>query len=290
MTETLPYHLAADEDLVLSLRFLNRSRSEAERVAGDIQDRSEDDVSVRVNISENFFDEYVYGVYAAESHTKRFPQNWEADLSEDDLILADTVIDAFRGVSEEWDSRGRSLNWYKKPQPAEICGALERVQWGQQTPAVAGEIMSELLCKHPLPNANHRTAVAFVRTYLQSLTDHQTAEFPPAGNYEGEWFSWAEDYIYESKRLLLLKRKPGLLQYAKQCGADCVQRKGGVEIDLHAHDFTSPHDLSQMAKTAHINRCTQLATELIERSDHSQLRDQMDDGKQVFVSRLRGPI
>lgn len=283
MANVLPYH-QMENDLVLSLKYLNTERSEVQSIADEQHTTADRDVTVTTKIREYHFDNPLHAVYVAESHLRRLPENWEITLSHQDLILADAVLSSFRGVAEEWAEQGRPLNWYKQPQPNSIAEIFDKVEWQQQVPAVAGEIMSCLVRKHPLPNANHRTAVAFMRTYLQSMANDPDAEFPPAGTYDGEWFDWAKEYVYESKRLLLLRRKSGLLRFAKNQGVDIVRRKGGIEIDLSAHDFGG--DMVQMATTAHRNRCIQFARELISRSEYEQLLNEIDDGKAAFVDRL----
>jgi len=220
----------------------------------------------------------------AESHPHRLPENWESGLSESDIVLADALIVSFTGVMETWQENGNPLNWYKKPEPSQFGAAFERVEWRQTVPKVAGEIMSNLIWTHALPNANHRTAVAFIRTYLQSVANDTTGEIPSAGNYDGEWFDWAKEYIYESKRLLLLGRKRRLLKYAKAQGVETVTRKGGVEVNLTAHEFN--RETKHKAKTGHRNRCISFSQDLIERSDYDLL-DAIDPGKRTFVDRLR---
>lgn len=285
MTTTLPYHRPRDA-LVLSLRFLNPSRGEAERVVSDLQAQTADDVRIETEIEEFTFDRTVYTVYAARSHPKQFPEHWDRDLPADTVILVDSVINTVRGVQEEWNDRGEPLNYYKEPKPRRIAEAFDRVEWRQDVCEVGGELMSSLILTHALPNANHRTAVAYLRTYLQSMTDDPAVDFSHAGNFDGDWYEWARTHIYESKRLLLLRRKSDLLRYAKKFGVETVRRKSGIEIDLTAHDFEND-DIASLAEEGHRNRCIQFTVDLLQKSGQEDLIHRRDDGRRAFIDRLR---
>lgn len=280
----IPYHLSKGE-LRLSLRFVNPSHAEAQRVLQDLETVPAD-VETESAIREFDVDSTFYGVYFAESHPEQFPPNWDNDLPKSQVVLIDSVINTFRGVKTRWEQRGEPLNYYKEPQPKLIGEAFGQIQWQQAVPAVAGEMMSSLVRKHALPNANHRTAVAFLRTYLQSMSKDPDTEFEAAGNYQGDWHEWAKEYILESKRLLLLRRKTNLLKYAKELGVETIHRQSGVELDLKALDFEQ-QNLREIAEEAHRNRCIQFSIELIERSGHDYLIEEIDDGRSAFVARLK---
>lgn len=284
MPNVLPYHKER-EDLVLSLRFINPDRDKASEFVTDFKSKTKNAVQVETIIEEYSFNSTLYAVYAACSYPEAFPKDWEEGLSHRDIVLIDSVINTFRGIQNQWEKRGQPLNYYKRPNPRGIGVALDRVQWRQDVPTTGGEIMSSLLLKHTLPNANHRTSVAYLRTYLQSMTDDSDAEFEHAGNYQGDWHEWARNHIYESKRLLLLRRKPGLLQYAKNQGVEIIRRKSGLEIDLSAQNF-GEDDIQATAEARHRNRCIQFTEDLLERSGHEELKSKTDDGKRTFADRL----
>lgn len=285
MVTLLDYH-KEKAGLVLSLRYVTPSLETAENVIEDLQESAKSDVKVRTQLEEHSFETTLYAIYAAESHPKAFPEDWDAHMSKSDGVLVDSVVNTFRGVKEEWEIRDNPLNYYKKPNPTRIQEAFENVEWCQDVPTVGGEIMSWLILKHGLPNANHRTAVAYLRTYLQSVSDTDDPEFAHAGNYQGEWDDWAREHVFESKRLLMLRRRPELLQYAKQNGVETVRRKSGVEVDLTAHDFTGT-DMQTMAEQGHRNRCIQFTIDLLERSDYEGLKRKQDDGRSAFYDRLK---
>ncbi|WP_273838738.1 hypothetical protein [Halococcus sp. PRR34] len=58
---------------------------------------------------------------------------------------------------------------YKEFKPQKIEQALEHVSWGSPLPEVAGELMSNLILRHSLPNANHRTGIAMLQFCIESV-------------------------------------------------------------------------------------------------------------------------
>lgn len=284
MTNILPYH-QEHGGLVLSLRFVNPNQDVAIESAKDFKAQTSEDIQTKVVVEEYTFDDDLYAVYAAHSYPKEFPTDWDKSLPHREVVLIDSVINTFKGVEDQWLNRGMPLNYYKQPDPRKIGVALDRVQWRQDVPTTGGEIMSSLLLKHTLPNANHRTSVAYLRTYLQSMTDDSDAEFEHAGNYQGDWYDWAKNHVYESKRLLMLRRKSSLLQHAKNHGVDVIRRKSGVKLDLSTQNFENSN-AQEIAKNGHTNRCIQFTIELLERSGYENLKSQTDDGKRTFIDRL----
>lgn len=58
---------------------------------------------------------------------------------------------------------------YKEFEPEKIQQALDHVSWGAALPRVAGELMSNLILRHSLPNANHRTGIALLQFCIESV-------------------------------------------------------------------------------------------------------------------------
>jgi len=285
MTELLRYHIQND-DLVLSLRYIARSQEEANSVIQDFTKSAADtDANVTATYVEHAVGGGAYPVYCAKEYPREFPSGYEKKLSERELALVDTVVSAFYGVSDRCASRGAPLKWYKRPKPLKIAEALDRVQWRNPVPEVGGQIVSNLTMKHCLPNANHRTAIAFLRTYLTSVSNGSDPDFLSAGNYEGDWHDWAEPFIHESKRLLLLRRKADLLRVAKQQGFDSLIRKSGVTVDLHEYDFIQS-DIRKMASQQHLDESVHFTETLLTKSEQHELIEKTDPGKRVLVDRL----
>jgi len=103
---------------------------------------------------------------------------------------------------------------------------------------VAGRLASNLILKHALPNANHRTAAALVQFYLRRLNpDFAMPETSVETDPESyDWREWVNEYINESKRLLTVRRKNVLFKHLYSFGARTLERKHAVEIDLTEYE------------------------------------------------------
>lgn len=284
MAKTLPYHTERD-GLLLSLKFLNPERDRIADTRADFEAQAGEETRFVFAVEMFNPGTEVYALYTAYDHPRKIPEGWESEIPEKDLPLVDAVINTFWGVSQDWEAKEDPLNWYKKFDPTDISDALGNVEWRQRVPVVGGEIISELIKKHSLPNANHRTAIAFLRTYLDSIAQGSNPDLPAAGTYEGEWHEWAENYVHESKRLLLLRRKTGLLRYAKNVGFNEILRKSGVRIDLNAYDFEGTA-VGRSAEETHRDLCVRFVEDVLERSDVPELKEEADPGKRAFVEKL----
>lgn len=282
MSQILPYHIQKDQ-IVLSLKFVNPSYERAREVEQDLRDAASDSANVFTELKSYSFRRDLYAVYSAETYPRNFPSGFESELAADDVIIVDVVLDIFRGVSDSWREKNEPLEWYKRPEPTEIAHALNKVEWRQDVPKVGGELMSHLILRHSMPNANHRTAIGILQIYLKSMSPE--IEVPTAGNFQGDWFDWAEKYVYESKRLLTFRRKPSLLNHLKQSGCPAIQRKSDIKIKLSEYDFTSD-DLKQQAEREHRQRSIEFVEEYLRRTSKPELMNERDPGKEVFVDRL----
>jgi hypothetical protein len=74
------------------------------------------------------------------------------------------LLEAAVDVREEDEFR-----LYEEFEPQRIQQALDHVSWGAPLPNVAGEVMSDLILRHSLPNANHRTGVAMLQFCIESV-------------------------------------------------------------------------------------------------------------------------
>lgn len=192
------------------------------------------------------------------------------------------IVRAFHGIIDAVEDEGRTFTLYKQSDFEKIPVILESVEWKQDVPSVAGELLSQFILHHPMPNANHRTAIAFMSRYLATIDD--SFEMVDTGE-EGAWYRWAGSYIHDSKRLGTLRRKTALFRYAHNQGYDVVVRKEGIEIDLdqddlHRGDF---HDYYQ---TQHTERSIEFVQTVLDETGFNHLRGEIDDGKEVFLQRL----
>lgn len=242
MSRYLPYHVGPDGRF--SLDFVTADRSRYER---RLTTRSAEDgitVETRTYDRGDGTDEpAVYAVYTNETVDSPLADLDRAEVEElidehfdgVEVVLLSIVVDAFAGVLDEWEQENDPLSLYKRLDLEKIAKALRRPGWNQEpVTTVAGQLLSNFVLAHPMPNANHRTALALTDRYLRAYVPEFS--MPDTGE-AGEWYSWAESFIHDSKRLLTVRRKTPLLRHVRRLGFDGVVRKGGVEIDCSQYEL-----------------------------------------------------
>lgn len=265
----VPYHVRRD-DRYYSYSYLHDNRTEAEE---DGEQRSELAIVHPIELDQQYF-----GVYTTEKEVSKIPL--EVNLPEyDDRTqkLVETVRDLFKYIDEE-----QSLDWYKKPEFSGVADAINRVQWRQSVPEVGGELLSRLILRHGLPNANHRTAIAFLQTYLETL---KPGIGVPQTNVGDEWSDWTNEFIVDSKKLLTVRRNASGFRHLAERGATILERKGGVEIHLDNFEISTADPWSHF-RQKHESRSSDFVMRYIKRADADELLKQTDDGKRAFADRL----
>lgn len=82
-------------------------------------------------------------------------------------IVAFQLVELFEAAADV--RKADEFRLYKEFEPQKIQRALEHVSWGASLPTVAGELMSNLILRHSLPNANHRTSIAMLQFCIESI-------------------------------------------------------------------------------------------------------------------------
>lgn len=265
----VPYHLEHDGDYY-SLSYVHPSETAAE---DDAQNRSEPATIRLLDLEDDYF-----GVYTrAEVQEERIEDGDLSDYSADTRDIVDTVVGLFDAISDE-----QSIEWYKPLEPTQIADAIEAVTWKQSIPTVGGSLISELILSHGLPNANHRTSIAFFELYLQTF---DTLSDSPRTNLDDEWAAWVNEFIRESKRIITIRRKAALFRFLQSTGATGVRRKNDVELlfENYPPDVDDPWTYYA---AEHERVWRDFATTYLRRADASELLEREDDGKRVFSSRL----
>lgn len=108
----------------------------------------------------------------------------------------------------------------------------------------------------------------------------------PETGEEGEWYEWAREYIYDSKRILTLRNQLPLLYRAHEYGYDVVERKEGIRIDLTDLDLERD-DYRSHYTNRHLDRSREFVDTVLDEAEATQLEGIMDDGKRAFADRLR---
>lgn len=159
-------------------------------------------------------------------------------------IIATRLVELFRNVLEEnYEEEGQRVQAYKDIAAEEIEPALNQTDWNGTAVEVAGRLASNLILKHALPNANHRTAIGMGQLYLRRVNpDFSMPETATQfdENEEYDWMDWVNEYIKESKRLLTVRRKGARFKHLEQYGCDVLVRKHGIEIILEEYELDLP--------------------------------------------------
>lgn len=282
----IPYHIERG-DVQLSLEYVESSEEAAERVQRDLL-ATKGGVDVVTEIRKLETSSESFGVYSAELYPSGFDVDLKEEVSGSNLPIVDSIVTIFLGIADRWRERGRPLRWYKQLSPGMIEVAINRVTWKRSVLDVGGDLFSNFVIKHPMPNANHRTAIGLVKLYLQSMD--RTLELPDTGDFEGEWFGWAEELILESKQLLVVQRKDQLLEHLAEKGCRGIVLSQGQRIGFQDIDFDS--NLKSAYSSKHLDLSRKLISEIIARSNSMKYRSidrlgqDFDDGKRTFIQRL----
>lgn len=90
--------------------------------------------------------------------------------------------------------------------------------------------MSNLILRHSLPNANHRTGIAMLQFCIESVDPE--FEMPRTHIDDDTWREWANTYIVDSKRLITVRRNNLRFKQLEDLDVDLVERKDGIQIRL----------------------------------------------------------
>lgn len=174
---------------------------------------------------------------------------------------------------------------YKDFEPDQIHRALENVSWGALLPVVAGELMSNLVLRHALPNANHRTSIAMLQFCIDSVDP--SFEMPSTNVDDSTLTEWVDPYIVESKRLITVRRNNVRFRHLEELGIDLVERKGGIRIRLSNYDIDMHwRDALTVYAERHEELCVKFAEEVLDRAGRPGLGQQAGPTKAEFVEFL----
>lgn len=178
---------------------------------------------------------------------------------------------------------------YKEFEPQKIQKALDNVSWGAPLHEVAGEVMSNLILRHSLPNANHRTGIAMLQFCIESV--NSDFEMPRTHVDDDTWRDWVDPYIVDSKRLLTVRRNNVRFQRLAEQDVDLVERKDGIRIRLSEYELDMHwREALSIYASLHEEHCTEFARASIERADQVDLIDEQGPTKQEFIDYLESGL
>lgn len=290
MPDRVPYHHPQDEQF--SLDYVNPDRDAVdERIEG-----YDDDTEVLI---ESFdLDRTVSVVYNSTG------ASGDADAIDYDLVdvidamnpansvIATRYVDVFQSVLKaNYEEEGSRVQAYKDVDGEAIGRALDQIEWEGTATEVAGRIASNLILKHPLPNANHRSAVGMVQLYLRRVDPRFSMPVTARqldGNDEYDWMEWVNEYIEDSKRLLTVRRNGTKFHYLEQWGCDVLVRRHGLEIRLAEYELDLvPSARWKRYSNQHEELWIDFVTEAANRADLAELADTAALSKHEFADELK---
>ena len=98
-----------------------------------------------------------------------------------------------------------SVEAYKNIDVDVLPDVLDRTSWEGSATDVAGRLASNLVLKHALPNANHRTVVALIQFYIRRLNPDFAMPETSVETYPEsyDWREWVNEHINVRYRPLI---------------------------------------------------------------------------------------
>ena len=198
-------------------------------------------------------------------------------------IVAFRLFELFQAAAA--GTNGEQFKLYKQFDPAGVGDALDRVSWGATLPRVAGELMSNLIVRHALPNANHRTSIVVLQFCIEAV--EPGFQMPQTGRDGRAWNRWVDPYISESKRLLTVRRNNLYFKSLDRLGVDAVERKGGVQIPLSEYELDMPpSSAKERYAEEHERLCRAFTRRVLDEADRTDLGDVAGPSLERFVTYL----
>ena len=205
--------------------------------------------------------------------------------------IAIGLLGAWEGVREEERATGDGLEIYKPLEIERVPEALNEVKWEGTATDVAGRLMSNLILKHVLPNANHRCSISMLQFYLDVCVFGREVEYegPRLHTADNEWREWVDPYITQSKRILTVRRNNVRFKQLLEYGCKTVVRKGDIEITLADWELDMPYrDAWTHYAQKHERLCIRFAEEIAERAGVPELSNRPGLSQSEFARLLAG--
>lgn len=293
MTNVLPYHVGPENRY--SLEFVSPDyETFKEQLAERTTNEGTSYKSREIPIEGDGGPRSLYAIYSnavpqsalEPPSTEEIGRILDTVYTNDQLQVLGVVIDVFSGITEATVEEAGRFTIYKELALRKIPDVLDHPDWGNApVTVVGGQLLSRFILAHPMPNANHRTAIGLLERYLRSTSDQLSV--PETGQH-GVWYEWARPYIHDSKRHLTVRRNAHTLRYAREFGVDVVRRKNDVEIDLHEYDLSVDDPFAHFG-ARHEARSIEFVETILEHSpgDTTRVETATDAGWEAFVDALR---
>jgi len=263
MTSYVYYH--HPENPQYSIAYVNTDRDE-------IETEGKDAIVEQYELKEEFF--VLYTNHGASGTVDDIDDDFEHTLdamTSQNRQITISLLQIFEEIIKEKElEEDEELEIYKQIELNRIPEAIAEVNWDRAAVDVAGQIMSTLILKHALPNANHRTSISLAQWYLESV--ETGFSFPEFATEDYEWKLWVNEYITESKRMLTVRRNTTAFSLLAEWGCDIIKRKNGIGIVLAEYDLDlSQSDAYRYYGEKHTDLCTEFIIESVTRAGHDEL-------------------
>lgn len=284
------YHHPKDEQF--SLNFVNDDLGEI----GSEVVRYDSDVSVKIkryDLSTVFYVVYTSRFSGGAVTDMEFNlSDALAEMDDDNATIVARLFELYRAIlSENEEQEGTPIKAYKKDDIEAIGEALNETAWEGSATDVAGCLASNLILKHGLPNANHRTAIAMIQSYLRRINlDFSMPETKlETGPETYNWREWVNEYINESKRILTIRQNNIWFKYLRKYGATKIERKHQVMIELDRYELDMyPHEAKEVYAEKHQGLWRDFVKTAIEQSGYPELKHKSGLSKASFAKKIRG--
>lgn len=281
----VPYH--HPDDNRLSINFVTPDID----LAKENTETEESDVICSIEKYE--FDRPVYVVYKGQKVPEVSPEedfdihDVVTEMDAADQIIATRILKLFQSVAEEkYEQEDERLTAYKQIEINKIPDALNHVTWDESVTRTGGELLSSLILRHALPNANHRTSLAMVSLYFQAIS--ASFDMPTTTTEKYDWDGWVNEYIERSKRLLTVRRNVPRFNYLADAGCTVVERKDGLRIHLKEYDLSLRHrDALNAYADRHTQASVEFVREVLQKAGTPELRNGAPLSKQAFADQLQ---
>jgi hypothetical protein len=208
-------------------------------------------------------------------------------MEEPNSIITTRFLRLFESAAEEtYEQENERLAAYKEIEIAKLPEALDRVTWTESVAVAGGELLSCLILRHALPNANHRSSLGMLSLYFQAIS--QSFEMPTTATDDYDWKGWVNEYIEESKKLLTVRRNTPRFRHLNDAGCTVVERKDGLRIHLEEYDLSMDHwDAMEKYADKHKRLSIEFAREVLQKAGTTELRNGEPLSKQEFAERLQ---
>ena len=255
------------------------------------------DGGVAVKVEKYDLDSELYVVYSsgvgggAVSDIELSLDEALAEMEEHTGTIVARLLEIYEAlIDQNEEEEGVPVEAYKDIDIHALPDVIDRTAWEGSAPDVAGRFASNLILKHALPNANHRTAVALIQFYLRRINpDFSMPETSIEVDPETyDWREWVNEYINESKRLLTVRRKNVPFKHLREFGATVLERKHNVEIDLTAYELDMyPSEAKEVYAKEHEQLWVEFVEAAAERAGYPDLSDTPGLSKGEFAEAIR---